>query len=89
MGAAASWCAIDDPLVLNYLQVFACCLSFSSLLQYALQYFPPAFAQACKHFSYEQPHVSADAVDVPAGLKATKDAIVIAAEIRSISNSFF
>jgi hypothetical protein len=26
-------CAIDDPLMLNYLQVFACCLSFSSLLQ--------------------------------------------------------
>jgi hypothetical protein len=79
-----SWRKIIRRAWTDYLQTLDRCFSLSSSSQYLLQFLPPAFWQATKHFSDEQPQVSADAVRVVGGLIMMTKAVTIADTILSI-----
>jgi hypothetical protein len=73
--------------VLNYLQIPAARFPASVSLQYLPQNLAPALVQAGMHFSYEQPQLSAEAVDMLTKLEAMKVTNAIANEIRNMSTS--
>jgi hypothetical protein len=71
----------------GHLQTIDACLSLSALSQYVLQFLPPAFWQTTKHFSDEQPPVSANATDgIAAGTRNITRAAVIP---NKFSRTFF